>query len=166
MKKDIKKNPAAENTEAAAPTVRHPAEIEAERLRLELTEERVKSDALSRRCIRMGEALDAAILAEDSRAEKEMFDHINGNCYHRKAMNVAGVRRRANEKKKAEAFKKACAKNAVSLCISFVVFCAAIILGYAGFIHTAIATIFAGGSLLSFGWSLNNCAYLLGRCEK
>ena len=40
---------------------RHLAEIENARLRLELEEERTKTDALSRHCIRLGKALDAAI---------------------------------------------------------------------------------------------------------
>ena len=166
MKKENKEMPALEQTANAKETPRHPAEIEANRLRIELNNERIKTDALSRRCIRLGEALDAALLAEDKRFEKEMFAHINGNCYHREAMSVAAKRRRAQERKMAKAFDKACAKNAVSLCASVVVGFIAIILGFVGFIHAAVAAIITGGALIFFGWALNDCAYLLGRCDK
>lgn len=151
-------------TEKQAPP--HPAVIEAERLRKELIDERIKTEALSRRCIRLGEALDAAILAEEERAEKKMFDHINGNCYHRKAVAVASKRRKAHDKKMIEAFEDACTKNAVALCTSAVIGVGAIILGFAGFIHVALAAIIAGGASMAFGWALNDCVYLLGRCSK
>ena len=152
--------------EAATQEAPHPAEIEADRLRIELNNERIKTDALSRRCIRLGEALDAAILAEDNRVEKDMFNHINGNCYHRKAMTAANKRRKANERKMAEAFEDACTKNAIALCASALVAFGAIILGYAGFIHSAVATIVAGCAVMAFGWALNDCVSLLGRCSK
>ena len=154
--------PDMEATQAAP----HPAEIEADRLRIELSNERIKVEALSRRCIRLGEALDAAILAEDNRVEKDMFNHINGNCHHRKAMIAENKRRKAHERKMAEAFEDACTKNAIALCASALVAFGAIILGYAGFIHTAVAAIIAGGAAIAFGWALNDCAYLLGRCAK
>ncbi len=142
------------------------ADIELERIRIELADEKSKTDALSRRCIRLSEALDAAILAEDNRQEKDMFNHINGNCYHRKAMIAAGKRRMTQERRMAEAFENACTKNAISLCASFVVCLVAIILGFVGFIHTAVAALVAGGALMAFGWALNDCFYLLGRCDK
>ena len=151
------------NAKVAPP---HPAVVEADRLRAELADERAKTEALSRRCIRLGDALDAAILAEDNRTEKSMFDRINGNCYHRKAMVAAYQHRKAREQKMAEAFENACTMNAISLCASFVVCLVAIILGFVGFIHTAIAAILAGCALMAFGWALNDCFYLLGRCGK
>lgn len=156
----------AEEKDSAAKTTPTPAEIENIRLRQELADERVKSEALSYRCIRLGEALDAAILAEDNRIEKNMFDHINGNCYHRKALSVSAKRRRVQERRMAEAFENACTKNAISLCASFAVSLVAIILGFVGFIHAAVAAIVAGGALMAFGWALNDCFYLLGRCGK
>lgn len=155
-----------ENEDMSTMNTPHPAEIEAERLRRELCDERTKTEALSHRCIRLGEALDAALLAEDNRTEKSMFDHINGNCYHRKALKIANKRRMVHEQKMAEAFENACTKNAISLCASFVVCLVAIILGFVGFIHTAVAAILAGCALMAFGWALNDCAYLLGRCGK
>lgn len=158
--------PLDKDSDAKATPNYHPAEIEAARLRIELNNERIKTDALSRRCIRLGEALDAALLAEDKRTEKDMFDHINGNCYHRKAMRIATKRRRLQEQKMAEAFEDACTKNAITLCVAAVSCIASIILGFAGFIHSALAAIIAAGSLLVFGWALNDCVYLLGRCDK
>ena len=152
-------------TESAKPTPSQ-SENELKRLRAELADERIKTEALSHRCIRLGEALDAALLAENNRTEKDLFDHINGNCYHRKAMAVANQRRQVRERKMAEAFENACTKNAISLCASFVVCLVAIILGFVGFIHTAVAAILAGCALMAFGWALNDCAYLLGRCGK
>ena len=119
-----------------------PEELEIERLRKELCNERIKVGALSRHCIHLGEALDAAILAE------------------------ANKRRKAHARKMAEALEIACTRNAISLCISAVIGFAAIILGFVGFIHGVVAAIIAGGAALAFVWALNDCFYLLGRCEK
>ena len=166
MKRPMSAIPAEEKDSTAKATTPTPAEIENKRLRAELVEERTKTEALSRRCIRLGEALDAAILAEENRTEKSMFDHINGNCYHREALLVSAKRREVQERRMAEAFENACTKNALSLCASFVVCLVAIILGFVGFIHTAIAAILAGCALMAFGWALNDCFYLLGRCGK
>lgn len=149
-----------------ADTARHPAEIEADRLRAELCEERIKTEALSRRCIKLSGALDAAILAEENRAEKSMFDHINGNCYHRKAIVVAGKHRSAYERKMAKVYRKACKRNAFALCASAVATFAAILFGFTGIIHTVFAAILTGCALMAFGWALNDCVYLLGRCKK
>ena len=145
---------------------RTPAEIEVERLRKELGDERVKVDALSRRCIRLGEALDAAVRADENRTEKDMFNIINGNCYHRKALKAEWKRRCVYDKKVAAAREKACKKNAFALCASAVIGFGALIFGYAGFIHGALAATIAGASAVAFGWALNTCVYLLGRCEK
>lgn len=152
---------------------RTPEELEIERLRKELGDERVKVDALSRRCIRLGEDLDAAVRADENRTEKDMFDTINGNCYrktaleeNRKALVAANKRRIANDKKAAAAYEKACRKNAFALGASAVIGFGALIFGYAGFIHGALAATIAGASAVAFGWALNTCVYLLGRCEK
>ena len=166
MKRPMSEIPAEEKDSTAKTTTPTPAEIENKRLRQELADERSKTEALSRRCIRLGEALDAAILAEENRTEKSMFDHINGNCYHREALQVAARHRKVQERRMAKAFENACTKNALSLCASFVVSLVAIILGFVGFIHAAVAAIVACGALMAFGWALNDCFYLLGRCGK
>lgn len=147
-------------------------ETETENLRKALADERVKNEALSRRCIRLGEALDAALRAEDNRVEKRMFGIINRNCYrkialeeNRKAMLAERKRRIAHDKQAAAAYEKACHRNATALCGSAVIGFSAVIFGFAGFIHTALAATIAGVALMAFGWSLNTCVYLLGRCE-
>lgn len=159
--KPLEHNPTTQETE----TTPHPAVIEAEQLRRMLSDERTKTEALSRRCIRLGEALDAAIRAEENRTEKDMFATINGNCYHRKALVAEGNYRMARARKAAAAYEKACQRNATSLGISAVIGFGAILFGFAGFIHTAVAATIAGVAAIAFGWSLNTCVYLLGRCE-
>ena len=143
----------------------HPAEIEAERLRAELADERAKTDALARRCIRLGEALDAALKVEDDRTESDMFSIINGNHEHRKAVAAAEKRRRAAEKKEIAALERSCKRNAVFLTASAVFGFTAAILGFAGLIHAAIASVLGCAFAIAFGWALNDCVYLLGRCK-
>lgn len=154
----------------------HPAEIEADSLRLELADEKVKTDALARRCIRLGEALEAALRADENRVERDMFDHINGNSFRREAMDTAEecrrrysmdkqYRRLEREKKAAEANKKALKKSAVWLALSVTGGFAAVALGVAGYVHTTLATAATGIALVAFGWCLNNCVSLLGRCK-
>ena len=140
-------------------------ETETENLRKALADERIKTEALSRRCIRLGDALEAAIRAEDNRIENNMFATINGNCDRRKALLAERKRRIAHDKNAAAAYEKACKKNALALCASAVIGFSAVIFGFAGFIHTALAATIAGVALMAFGWSLNTCVYLLGRCE-
>ena len=144
----------------------HPAEIEAERLRAELADERLKTDALSRRCIRLGEALSAAIQAEEDRTERDMFDIINGNCCHRKAVAAAEKRRRLAERKAVAAIERACRRNAVLLTVSAVLGFTAGLLGFAGLIPAVAAVVGGCVFALAFGWALNDCVYLLGRCGK
>lgn len=152
--------------EAEAVAAPHPAEVEAANLRMALADERVKTEALARRCIRLGDALDAAIMAEDNRIEQSMFAHINGNHCHREELIAAAKRRMVHEQKMAKAHRKACRKNAVALSISAVAVFAALLLGFTGFIHTVFAAILAGAGLMAFGWALNTCVYLFGRCDK
>lgn len=170
MKKETKVmpklEPIAENTEIKQETAINPVSDETDNLRNALAEERFKTEVLARRCIRLGEALDAAILAEDNRVEKSMFDHINNNCYHREELIAANKRRIALEHKLAKAYRKACRKNAVALTFSAVAVFAALLLGFTGFIHSVFAAILAAIGLMAFGWALNDCVYLLGRCEK
>lgn len=144
----------------------HPAEIEAERLRAELADERLKTDALARRCIRLSDALEAALKDEEDRTERDMFAIINGNYEHRKAVAAAEKRRRAAEAKTAAALAKACRRNAFVLTASAVLGLTAAILGFAGLIPATAAAI--GGCIfaIAFGWALNDCVYLLGRCSK
>lgn len=169
MKKETKEMPKLETPTAEnainPETVTHPAEVEAHNLRNALADERVKTDALARRCVELGQALDYAILAEENRSEKSMFDHINGNCYHLKAVNAAGKRQAARNKKMVAAYKKACKKNAAAMCVSVVAAFAALLFGLTGLIHTVFAAILVGIALIAFGWTLNNCVYLLGRCK-
>lgn len=170
MKKETKEmpkqEPITENTEINQEPAINPSEAEAINLRNALAEERFKTEVLARRCVRLGEALDAAILAEDNRVEKSMFDHINSNCYQREELIAASKRRLVHEQKMAKAYRKACRKNAVALTFSTVAVFAALLLGFTGFIHAVFATILAGIGLTTFGWALNDCVYLLGRCEK
>lgn len=170
MKKENKEMPklaaTAEATDINPSTTPHPAEIEADNLRNALVDERIKTDVLARRCIRLSEALDAAILAEDNRVEKSMFDHINDNHDHREELIAANKRRLVHEQKMAKAYRKACRKNALALSISAVAVFAALLLGFTGFLHAVLAAILAGIGLTAFGWALNDCVYLLGRCDK
>ena len=151
------------NTKATA--TRHPAEIEADRIRIQLHNERIKTDALSRRCIQLGAELDAYILANESRTEKDMFDTINGNCYHRRALKLDTRRNRAYEKRMAKAYEDACTKNALTLFVSLVGVLGSVIFGVAGLLNGAFAAAIAGVALIAFGWALNDCVYLLRRCE-
>ena len=65
-------------TESAQPTPSQ-SENELKRLRAELADERIKTEALSHRCIRLGEALDAALLAENNRTDKHHTTKVNQN---------------------------------------------------------------------------------------
>lgn len=178
MKKETEGKKPLENHPEAAPieNTPHPAEIAADKLRIELAEERYKTEALSRRCIRLGEALDAAIRAENDRYEQDMFGFVNDNCFQREAMVANEERRRQNsmdklsrrlerEKKAAEANKKALKKSALCLALSFAAGFATVALGFAGYVHTGLAAAAVGVALVAFGWFLNNCVSLLGRCK-
>lgn len=145
---------------------RHPAEIEADRLRLELADERTKTNALSRRCIQLDEALDAALKEVEDRTERDMFAIINGNCDRRKVIAAKEKRRRAAEDKAIAALERACKRNAVFLTVSAVVGFTAAIFGFAGLIHAVTASVTGCISAIAFGWALNDCVYLLGRCGK
>lgn len=170
MKKETKEMPKLENAAAEnainPETVTHPAEVEAHNLRNALADERIKTDALARRCIRLAEALDAAILAEDNRVESNMFAIINGNCDNHRALATAENNRREKRKKEMAALDKACKRNAVDLTLAATIAIAAMILGLTGLVHIAIAALFSIAGLIFFGWSLNDCVYLLGRCSK
>lgn len=142
-----------------------PQENEIAELRKALTEEQIKTEALSRRCIRLGEALDAALRAEDNRIEKEMIDVVNENSAYRKAAAIAEKRRRIRDKKAIAAYEKACTRNAISLGLSMVIcFCAAMF-GFADIINPGLGAAIACVSFIAFGWSLNTCVHLIGRCK-
>ena len=144
---------------------RNPEAMELDRLRIELHNEKIKTVALSRRCIRLGEALDAAISAEDNRVEANLFGIINKNAVHKEAAAIARKRSRAREKNAAVRYEKACKQNAILIGASAAVGFGAVLFGFAGFIHTVLASTIAGASLIAFGWALNTCVNLLGRCE-
>ena len=164
-KKTAEAMPTEQNT-SEAKEIHTPAEMEADKLRIELNNERIKVNALSRRCIQLSAEHDAAIIAENNRIEQDMFDHINGNCYHKKAVTIASKRRNARHKKMAEFYSKALKKNAACLCGEVLITLVAILFGFASIIHSILAVILVVVSLIAFGWSLNNCVYLIGRCEQ
>lgn len=166
MKETSKDMPALNMDATANMAPPHPAVFEAERLHRELAEERTKTEALSRRCIRLGQALDAALEAEENRTERDMFDIINCNYERRKAAAAAEKRRRVAKRKAVAGIKKACRRNAVALTVSAVLGFTAALLGFAGFIPAIVATVIGGIFALAFGWALNDCVYLLGRCGK
>jgi hypothetical protein len=178
MKKNNNEKPLEANPEITTPEkdAPRPVEAEADSLRIELAEERFKTEALSRRCIRLGEALEAAIRAENDRYEQDMFGFVNDNCFQREAMVANEERRRQNsmdklsrrmerEKKAAEAAKKALKKSAAWLAVSFAGGFSAVLLGFGGYVHATLATAAAGVALVAFGWCLNTCVSLLGRCK-
>lgn len=151
--------------ETQASTNPHPAEIEAENLRKALSEEQIKTEALSRRCIRLGEDLDAALRGENDRIEKEMFDIVNEHSEKRKADEIAMKRRIAREKKAAEAYERACKRNIVALALSTVICFLSAMFGFTGIINPALGAVIACISFIAFGWSLNTCVALIGRCK-
>lgn len=156
-------NPTAQSTAKIADP--HPAVVEAENLRKALSEEQIKTEALSRRCIKLGVALDAALRVENDRIEKEMIGMVNEHSEKRKVEEVARKRRIAREKKEAEAYKKACTRNAVALGLSVVICFLSAMFGFAGIINPAIGAVIACISFIAFGWSLNTCVALIGRCK-
>ena len=158
-------NPVEQNTPRETIQELSPAEIENECLRKALAEEQIKTEALSRRCIRLGTALDAVLRAEDNRIEKEIIDLVNEHSDQRKAEEIARKRRMANARKAARAYKKACTRNSVALGLSMVICFLSAMLGFAGIINPAIGAVIACISFIAFGWSLNTCVTLIGRCK-
>lgn len=134
-------------------------ELEIANLRAALADERIKTEALSRRCIQLSAALD-----EDAKTEKEMIDMVNRNSARRKA-EAAAKKRLRKKQQEIEAYEKACTRNAVALGLSMVIGSGAVILSIAGIIHPVLGAVIAGVSMIAFGWALNDCVYLLGRCE-
>jgi hypothetical protein len=155
-------------TEKMTPAEVNPteAENELEALRKELAEERFKTDALSRRCILLGKALEQAQTEANKYADAEAMALVNGRHYHLQALEAAQKRRRAREEKAIAAYEKACNRNAILLCITAIIGFTSLILGFTGFIHPVFSALMEGVSLLAFGWLLNDCVYLLGRCDK
>lgn len=142
-----------------------PEEIMIEQLRQELADERIKTGALSRRCIQLGMEVDRMTGAEEKRAENSMFDIINRNSRRKEAQRMAEVCRRSQERKAAANYEKACKRNAYTLAASALIGFTALLFGIVGIIHSVLAAIVIGFSLVSFGWNLNTCVYLLGRLE-
>lgn len=148
-----------------APAAQHPAEAEVARLRAELGDERIKTDALSRHCIRLGEALDAAGLAEEARTEADIFAAVNHNSDRRTADAIA-KRRKAIRKRKAEiAYELACSRNLFFMGVNILVALTAFILNIAGIITPGWWAAISAICLIAFGWSLNTCLRLLRRME-
>ena len=95
-----------------------------------------------------------------------MFAIINSNCDRRKVVAEKEKRRRAAEKKIAAAIEVACKRNAMFLMVSAVLGFTSAILGFAGLIPAVASAILGCVFAIAFGWGLNDCAYLLGRCGK
>lgn len=134
-------------------------------LEKKLAEEKIKTDALSRRCIALGKALEEYQDREHNREDAAIIDFVNGRCANNTALKETNRRYQFHAKKEAEAYERACTRNAYSLGLSAVIGFGAILFGFTGFIHAALAAIIAGISFMAFGWALNDCVYLLGRCE-
>lgn len=154
----------------------HPAEIENAKLRLELADERIKTDALGRRVIQLGEDLDAAIKALDNRTESDMFAIVNSHLDRRMAEAVAEEIRIRNRKAVAIAKNRisirkqkaadACKRNAVAMVLAPMIGFTSVILSITGFINPTLGTGIVGFSLLAFGWTLSSCIHLLRVVEE
>jgi len=154
-------------TEKMAPAEGNPTEVEKEleALRQDLACERIKTAALARRCILLAKDLGAAQTEVNKYADGEVIDLVNGKYYHLQALMAAKKLRRVQEEKAVAAYEKACKRNAIGLGFAAVIGFIAMLLGFTGFIHFVVAAIISGASMLAFGWLLNDCVYLLGRCE-
>lgn len=138
------------------------AEKELEALRKELLEERTKNEALGRRCILLGMALEKAQSEANGYADGEVLGVVNGRHYHLKALEAAQKHRRAQEKKAIAAYEKACKSNAKRMGLAFVISALAVFFGIKGFIHPTIAVLMVIIDLLALGWLFNDCVSLLG----
>lgn len=176
MKKTITKETATENNSPVANAPKHPAEIENARLRLELADERIKTEALARRCIRLGEDLDAAIKAEDDRTESDMFAIVN--CHFDRRMAEAVAKEIRIRSRKAAAIAKnrisirkqkaadACKRNAVAMVLASMAGFTSVIFSITGFINPTLGTAIVGLCLIAFGWTLSACIHLLRVVEE
>lgn len=140
----------------------HPAEIESAKLRLELADERTKTEALARRCIRLGEALDAALKAEGDRAEIDMFAIVNSNCDRRKAAAIAKNRISIRKQKAADD----CKRNSVAVVLTSMIAFISVILSITGIINPILGTAIVGICLITFGWTMSACIHLLRVVEE
>lgn len=138
---------------------RHPAEIENAKLRLELADERTKTEALARHCIKLGEALEAAI---DDRAESDMFAIINGNCDRRKAAAIARKRRDIRRRKASDA----CMRNSFAMVLVAMIALVAVVFCTTGIINPTLGTVIVGSCLIAFGWTSSACIHLLRVVEE
>jgi hypothetical protein len=141
---------------------RHPAEIENAKLRLELADERTKTEALARHCIKLGEAFEAAIEAEDDRAESDMFAIINSNCDRRKAAAIARKRRDIRRRKASDA----CMRNSFAMVLASMIALVAVVFCTTGIINPTLGTVIVGSCLIAFGWTSSACIHLLRVVEE
>ncbi len=162
MKKETEHNTPNNTTQETQATANpHPAEVAAEILRKALADERKKTEVLSHHCVRLSTELETLMAAENERADAEAIALANSSFRRRKAER----RRRAREKKAIDAYKKACTRNAISLSLATAICFFSAMLGFEGIIHPALAAPIACVSFIAFGWSLNTCINLIGRCE-
>lgn len=138
---------------------RHPAEIENAKLRLELADERTKTEALARHCIKLGEALEAAI---EDRTESDMFAIINGNCDRRKAAAIARKRRDIRRRKASDA----CMRNSFAMVLTAMIALVAVVFCTTGIINPTLGTVIVGSCLIAFGWTSSACIHLLKVVEE
>ena len=164
--KKITNAPTPDSNSTVANSPKHPAEIENARLRLELAEERTKTEALARRVIQLGIDLDAANKAEDDRNERDIFATVNKNSAKRKAAAVAKKRRLIRRQKEAAAYEAACVRNSSTMVMSALVGFFSYICIAAGILTPAWGTAIIALCILTLGWSLNTCIQLLRRLEE
>lgn len=138
---------------------RHPAEIENAKLRLELADERTKTEALARHCIKLGEALEAAI---EDRTESDMFAIINGNCDRRKAAAIARKRRNIRRRKASDA----CMRNSFAMVLVAMIALVAVVFCTTGIINPTLGIVIVGSCLIAFGWTSSACIHLLKVVEE
>jgi hypothetical protein len=139
-----------------------PEQTEIANLRNALAEEQIKTEALSRRCIRLGDALEAAIRAEDIRAEKAMFDAVNENSDKRKAAAIARKHRSIRRRKASDA----CMRNSFAMALASMIAFVAVIFSTAGIINPTLGIAIVGFCLIAFGWTLSACIHLLRMVEE
>ena len=166
MKKITTNAPTTENSSAVATAPKHHAEIENARLRLELADERTKSDALARRCIQLGVDLDAELLEKDNRFEKDMFATVNKNSAKRKAEAIEKKRRLIRRRKDAAAYEAACMRNTSTMGMSAVIGFFSYICIAAGILPMKWGVVIIALCILTLGWSLNTCIRLMRRLEE
>ena len=151
MKKETK---TAEKTQAAAATV------ELEALHIQLAEERFKNEALSRQVVRLGQALDAAVRADDERIEGDMICIVNANNAKRSANERKAAEIDAKNKAICKSFMRHARVNAATIGLSVTAATFSIVAGHYGVISPVVSTALSFVTLPIVGWAIHECALL------